>query len=327
MNENILDEINLDIGEPICDIESLDGPGLETRSVSGPETENLSKSKIKHLVLSGGGSFGLICYGILKESNLSGLWNLQDIQTIYGTSIGSICGLFIALNYEWDLLDNYIINRPWHNLFKFDISSILHSFQNNGIFDIKIIESIFSPLFKAKDIPLDATMKQLYEITNIELHFFSTELNGLNIVDISHKTHPDWKVIDSIYHSCSLPILFSPLSKEDKIYFDGGVLCNYPLHYCIENGAKIEEILAIKKMVVFKHQEENNLFEYLFKLMDSVFRKINQDRENIVIPNEIRVEQPNITLYNIYSVASDVSERTRLIELGKDAFRNFAKTS
>jgi len=310
MNENILDEKNIGLGEPIHETTEIE--------------KDAEKSKIRHLVLSGGGSFGLICYGILKESNLRGLWNLQDIETIYGTSVGSICGLFIALNYEWTLLDNYIINRPWHTLFKFDISSILHSFQNNGIFDIKIVESIFSPLFKAKDIPLDVTMGQLFEITKIELHLFSTELDGLKIVDISHKTHPDWKVIESVYHSCSLPILFSPLSREDKIYFDGGVLCNYPIHYCIENGAKIEEILAIKKKVVFDHQEENNLFEYLFKIMDSVFRKINQGRENLFIPNEICVEQPTITLYNIYSVASDVTERTRLIEMGKDAYCNFA---
>lgn len=316
MYENKMNDIN--------DINDINVNKLETE-LNKPEIEK--KSKIKHLVISGGGSFGLICYGILKESNLNGFWNFEDIETIYGTSVGAICGLIISLNYEWDILDNYIINRPWHNLFKFDIYSIFNSFQNNGIFDIKIIKSIFTPLFKAKDISLNITMLEHYNITKKEIHFFSTGLNKMDILDISYKTHPDWEVLDCLYYSCSLPILFTPLSKDDIIYFDGGVLCNYPLYYCIKNGAKEDEILGIKKKIISKQEDNSNLFDYIFKILEAVFRKMNNDKEIIIIPNEIKVSQPSLTLYNIYLVASEIQERNRLIQLGKETFISFTQTT
>ena len=57
MNENILNEKNIDVNEPIHKID------IEKNE----ENNRLPKykNKIRHLVLSGGGSFGLICYGIL----------------------------------------------------------------------------------------------------------------------------------------------------------------------------------------------------------------------------------------------------------------------
>ena len=58
--------------------------------------------------------------------------------------------------------------------------------------------------------------KEFYEINKIDLHIFSTELNKFETVDFSHKTHPDWRIIDVIYCSSALPIVFSPYMKEDK---------------------------------------------------------------------------------------------------------------
>jgi predicted acylesterase/phospholipase RssA len=88
---------------------------------------------IKHLVITGGGIAGITAYSILRESHNSGIWNIENIESIYGTSAGAIIGVFIALKYEWAEIDNYIIKRPWENVFKFDVGAVLRSFDSKGI--------------------------------------------------------------------------------------------------------------------------------------------------------------------------------------------------
>jgi predicted acylesterase/phospholipase RssA len=99
-------------------------------------TENLENQqihppkKIKHIVISGGGTDGFISYGILRESQKYGFWEKDDIESIYGTSIGAIFSIIISLKFDWDTLDDYIIKRPWHTVFTFDMNSILNSFSS-----------------------------------------------------------------------------------------------------------------------------------------------------------------------------------------------------
>ena len=50
---------------------------------------------IKHLVISGGGAAGFSYYGVLKQTQLKGLWKLEDIQSIYATSAGAILAVII----------------------------------------------------------------------------------------------------------------------------------------------------------------------------------------------------------------------------------------
>ena len=61
-------------------------------------------NKIKHIVISGGGQTFVTFYGILKQANIKKYWNIEDIESIYATSAGSMVGLLIALNCEWEVL-------------------------------------------------------------------------------------------------------------------------------------------------------------------------------------------------------------------------------
>ena len=77
--------------------------------------------KIENIVISGGGLTLFTYYGILKESSKSNVWNINDIKTIYGTSAGAILSVLLCLKYDWETLDNYIINRPWEKVFNVDM--------------------------------------------------------------------------------------------------------------------------------------------------------------------------------------------------------------
>jgi hypothetical protein len=93
---------------------------------------------------------------------------------MYGTSVGAFLCVMLCLNYKWDILDNYVINRPWHNVFITDIYSLINVFHTKGIFDIETFKECFLPLFHGADQPIDIgiTMKEFYELTKMRFTYF-----------------------------------------------------------------------------------------------------------------------------------------------------------
>ena len=282
-------------------------------------------SIIRHIVCSGGGVTGFSFYGILKECYSRGIWKFENIETIYGTSVGSIFAVILALNYDWKTMDDYLIKRPWHNVFKFDLFSILDSIDRRGIFGIKTIEDTFSSLLLGKDIPINVTMKEFYDITKIEIHIFTTEIMNFELVDISYKTHPDWRVIDAVYSSCSIPIIFSPLIKENKCYCDGGLLLNYPVDKCIENGANPSEVIGLCSDTTANDtdimNENSSLLDYVIVILKKVIAAFLPKVQH-VIHNEFKIGSPEISIYDIVTTTSNTNRRIELIQNGVDVITN-----
>ena len=288
-----------------------------------------SNTTIKHIVLSGGGVYGFSAYGALEHLHEIGYWNIKNIESIHGTSIGAIFGTIVALKYEWSITHEYIIKRPWNKVFNFDMYSIINSIQKRGIFDIAVIKEIFRPLFGGLNIPMEVTMLQLYEITKIELHLYITNLTEFELVDISYKTHPDWMVVDAVYASAALPILFSPFFKDSKYYLDGGILCNYPIKNCINLGADETTVLGLHRTQInseFSLNDESTIFDYLFSILYKILGKVIPDTIT-KYSNEISFLSHTVSLYNIYLCTNSVDERIRLLNVGIENAKTFTLDS
>tara|TARA_B110001450_G_scaffold233285_1_gene236485 strand:- start:8255 stop:9211 length:957 start_codon:yes stop_codon:yes gene_type:complete len=237
--------------------------------------------KIKHLVLTGGGPSGLLIYGAAKMLSKKNIWNIKEIETIYGCSIGSLMGFIFSLDYEWHILDDYFIKRPWSKVIKNNTNDIFELYSKSGLINDNIFLELIKPLLFGKNLELDITMNELFIKTNKELHFITSELyNGeLNEIDISYKTHPELGLITALKMSMSFPILFQPIYNDNRCYIDGGLLNMFPLNNSInniinnykvdnnldkevevdveENSKILNEILAFRNR--FKIEEDYNL--------------------------------------------------------------------
>ena len=140
---------------------------------------------IKHLVISGGGPIMIQILGSIQHIEKQKFINMNDIETIYGTSAGAIVGILICLKFDWETINDYIIKRPWQDVFQINAKNIFDSYSKKGIFDETIIKKCFKPLFDAKDINIDITLKEFYDLSKIELHLFSFEINDYKTHDIS----------------------------------------------------------------------------------------------------------------------------------------------
>jgi len=280
---------------------------------------------IKNLVISGGGPIMIQILGAIQFLEKNKFLDMNNIETIYGTSAGAMIGLCLCLKFDWDTINDYIIKRPWQDVFSIKVENIFDVYTRKGIFDIKTIEKCFKPLFDAKDISIDINLEDLYKLSKIELHIFAFEINEYKTHDISYLTHPKLSVLTAIQMSSALPILITPVFLEDKCYIDGGVSCNYPLKYCIDSGKNIEDILGFKvkynnnnKNII---REESTILDFLFYYLFKAIFSINIDSVQPSIKNEVLLDvNTSCVTFHMFHVLNSAEDR-------KEWFNNGVKSS
>jgi predicted acylesterase/phospholipase RssA len=274
---------------------------------------------IKNLVISGGGPILVQVLGALQHLEKHKFFDLTNIESIYGTSAGAIVGILVCLKYDWETINDYIIKRPWQDVFSIKVENIFDAYTKKGIFDRKIIEKCFRPLLDAKDLSMEITLEELYKYSNIELHLFSFEINEYKVHDISHLTHPQLSLITAIQMTCAIPVLLTPVCIEDKCYIDGGMSSNYPLIYCIESGKKTDEILGFKNKYNDNKNyihSESTLLEFVLNFLFKAIFSINTDSQQPNIKNEVICHSNLMTLNILSSALSDIEIRKQLFNTG-----------
>lgn len=281
---------------------------------------------IRHLVISGGGPIMIQILSGIQELERKEYLNMQNIESIYGTSAGAIIGVMLSLKFDWDTINDYIIKRPWHDVFPIKVQNILDAYTKKGIFDIKTIEKCFKPLFAAKDIPLDINMEDFYNLTKIELHIFSFEINEYKVVDISYKTFPKLKILKAIQMSCALPVLVTPVCIDDKCFMDGGVGCNYPLSFCIDSGKEPDEILGFKNKYSDEKSNinaESSLLDYILNFLFKAVLNVHNNYVQPIIKNEVICDTSHLTIDMLKSALTSIDVRRELFEKGIISANNF----
>ena len=299
-------------------------------------TIEIQHEPITHLVLSGGGICGFYMYGALLKLQEQGVFHMDNIKTIYATSVGAIFAIMMAMKFEWTTYTDYIVKRPWEKVYNVDIYHLMNAYDQCGIFNKKFIQILFEPFFKAKDMELNITLGEFYKQTNIEIHMFVTELNEFKQIDISHTTHQDWEVLDAVYASCCLPIVFRPHITKEKCYIDGCFFSNYPISQCLESiGEKnSHRILGIfidtqsKQQNVEINEENNtNIFDYLFIIMQKFInhRILMNQKKNIQYHLDLHVIPSTLNI--IDELVRDSKLRKKAIEMGETQALEYIKNT
>ena len=287
---------------------------------------------IKHLVFSGGGPNILVTLGAVQKLEKENFWNIKNIKTIYSTSAGCILSVLISLKLNWDDINTYIIERPWNAIFNVSTINLLEIYDEKGLFNKKIFEIFFKPFFEMKDMSLSITLKDFYENTNINLFFFTFELNDFETIKLNHITHPNLKLIDAVYMSSTIPLIFQPICIDEKCYIDGGLIVNYPLNYCLNDGRQENEILSFKNNCVNKINkiidEKTQAIEYTLIFLNKLINNINTENKQVKIKNEVLCDTNELLSLTFISdfINSEIF-REKLIENGTKMAETFLDNS
>ena len=280
---------------------------------------------IKHLVLSGGAYKGFYTIGALKYLNDNKFYELENIETMYGTSVGALVAAILCLKLNWDDLYEYCINKPWEKAFKFSVESLLDIINKKGFIKQEFIDGIFENLLKGAGLHKNITLKQLYDYSNIDLYIFVTNLTKFELERFSHKTHPDMLLLDAIYMTCSLPFVFQPKYVDNICYIDGGVINPYPMNICIKDLEEINPDINKNEILGFKivddelelGEEKSSIFQFGFYM---VYRLIKENYNYLYkekLPHELIIPSSLMSTETAKKIIISKEERTKLLNQGE----------
>lgn len=253
---------------------------------------------IKNLVINGCG-YGLFkVLGIIYTLNKNKLLNFNEIINLYGTSSGALISLVICLTKFYDLNDiiEYLIEANFDNVrhSKTTLDWLL-IYKKKGLCTSNDFKSYIIPLLKKVNISEEVTLSEFYNLTKKNVYIYLTLTNNdcgnFELIEVSHYTHPNLKLLDAIYGSCAIPLAMIPLVLDDKIYIDGGFVCNYPIEMCIKDN-NIDECLGIRaNRNVFNSNNKlsmnDNIIGFILKIIyKSLDKESFNDIKNTIIYDE-----------------------------------------
>tara|TARA_B100000424_G_C22943190_1_gene501781 strand:- start:3029 stop:3913 length:885 start_codon:yes stop_codon:yes gene_type:complete len=284
---------------------------------------------IKNLVFSGGGPNGLSQFGAIKRF-MEDTINIDDIENIYATSIGSVLSLLLALKVGLTDIEEYLVKKSWSKSFLHNTTEILNMDNEKGIINHNFIREIMECFYNSKDIDININFKDFYKISNIKLHFFSIKLNNYTLTEFSYDYTPEMPVLLACVATCSIPPIFGPVLYKNEYYIDGGFLNNYPINSCLNSTkCRHEEILGIrvrrKNTFEYNNIDKDSFPEYLCKIIGDLIGKnmtddYQQDISNSLVINT-EFETTNMELWEKF--ANDIEFRKQLIRNGYELADKF----
>ena len=255
---------------------------------------------IKHLVLAGGAYKGLYIIGAMKELLNENYINIDEIENIYGTSVGALIGVIICLKLDYDMLIEYAVNFPFTKYFTFSVDSLLEFISKKGIIKMDFINGIYENLLKNCGFNKNITFQELYECFNYE-------------------THGNMKVLEAVYRSCSLPFIFQPVCCDKEWYVDGGLINPYPIQQALEEH-ELEEILGfkIKDDELACCPENSSIFHFGYYVIMKLIRQ-NERLNNGYDKNvkELIIPATSMNIEDAKLLINNKTERQRVFDLGK----------
>jgi predicted patatin/cPLA2 family phospholipase len=288
------------------------------------EVKKKYKFIIENLVFSGGGLRGLAFIGAYKFLQKKHL--LKNLKAISGCSAGSIIGFLININIFYKDLIPFITEIDFEELQNFDYINFINNF---GIEKgIKLIDKI-KELLKQKNININITFKELYELTNKILTIAVVNITKGNVEYQNYMTTPNLSVILSVRMSTSIPLLFSPILYNNFYYVDGALLDPFPYFYN-KNTRKIGiwlfdkcEFDFIKNSCAIFTNDLSDSFKYTLDLLRIIY--INYIKKYYKkIPKNVIYINYDINL-NFDKFDISITDKMKMYNMGIEKANNFFK--
>lgn len=194
-------------------------PRVDIRWTGGREgsPEPAAPAKIA-FVLGGGGAKGAATVGALKELEMMGV----RADCVAGTSIGALVGGLYSAGYTADQLYEIFKDQAW--------KSVWDLLFNNKMEETKVKQLLRSKL-SAKGC---TTFEDILRTTGVAFRCVAAEFGSTQPVVFS-----TGDLVDAMYASMAVPLIFSAMEKDGRVLNDGGLLNNLPVDVARDMGGDV----------------------------------------------------------------------------------------
>tara|TARA_B110000285_G_scaffold28681_1_gene28831 strand:+ start:1682 stop:2623 length:942 start_codon:yes stop_codon:yes gene_type:complete len=268
---------------------------------------------IDTLVFSSGGVGGISFIGCLKALEECG--ELENVRTMVGVSAGSMFACLIALQYTSDKIIQIVKDIDFNLLFHFDFDKLVNIDEELGLDKGDKLQSVIDLIIKHKTGSEHTTFEDLFEKTSINLVIGAVCINTKKMVFFSYENNPGMEIRTAIRMSCSIPVLFSPIKWEGKLYIDGGMLSRYPIQIppVDQSQCGLGFFVRSKSDESVISEEESNFMTYLKQIMTLMYES-SQKFEN---PNpNIHTVELSTPLDGYAPLTISNEEKDKIIAIG-----------
>jgi predicted acylesterase/phospholipase RssA len=290
----------------------------EINKLIGKIENNIKNKTDKNtLILSGGGSAGILYAGVFKA--LDELNILKNIKTIIGVSAGTLYPFMYLLGYTVKEIEKFaetFDSKKITSIKNFESLSFDKFFVEYGLDNGDSFKKVFIKIAKQKNVNPDITLLEFYKLNKIKFIIGVTNIDTLEEEYFCYDSTPNIKLYDAIRATISIPIYFTPHKINNKLYVDGGCINNFPINY---SEIDINKTIAIMILNPINNSLNNNLVNYFLNILKSMsigWRHALLRGDN----NRSILIESGVT--NIFNFNVDVKEKKRLIKLGYDSIMN-----
>ena len=284
--------------------------------------DKINRKKIG-LVLSGGGAKGFAHIGILRAIEEAGL----PIDYIGGTSMGALVGGLYAMGITLDEIEQIISITDWEAVLGDKTSRSDMRFDDKNLYD----ENFVFVKFRGTDFLPPESYSQGQQIRNI-LHYFALKYPkhvdfktlpipfycvATNIENGETEILESGDLAESLRASMSIPSIFKPVTLNNKLLVDGGLVNNFPVDIMATKnvdyiiGVDVQTYLTTKENIV-------SVFDILDQALS--FTNNNKAKENLKLV-DLHIK-PDISEYHMLSFEAVDS----ILKLGYDIGEAYSPT-
>lgn len=219
------------------------------------------------LVLSGGGVKWMYTCGILKAIEDCGL--KSRIKAVYGVSAGALSAAYWLSGWKAEM----IVERF--------LESQLFSFKNIAFPPkMSLLKSSVIEEFLKKDVKSD--------FSDLETPLY---VGVTDIWEAEFKLFSQGELIPAVLWSLSIPGIFPAVEYQWSMLVDGGVMCNFPLEYAIQDYPT-QQIIGVylwqfKKQQVVRSLVDTLLISYWILMQGHLLKDL--DKVNYLFKRDLAV--------------------------------------
>ena len=230
--------------------------------------KDAAKDTIKsiNLIIGGGSVKGVAYTGALEYLYKNNL--LNNIKKFYGTSVGSIVGVFYCSGLEPFEILKILLSLNFENLWDFSFENIEKRYSIISDLFFNKVREIYSQFENPK-----ITFKQFYEKYNIDLNFYATSLTTRKNTCFNKDTYPNVEILTAVQASSSIPLIFPPVIINEEYFIDGCMKCLDGVCSNIINSNN-EDINYIIKSD-YKNKNINSFMDYLSEVINCTLQNEN----------------------------------------------------
>ena len=213
------------------------------------------------LALSGGGARGAAHIGVLKVLVQEGI----PIDYIAGTSFGALVGAFYALGYSPAEIETIFAAQDWNKIFSDSpdrrLSPLVHrkNFRYLGEirlrhFGIELPAGLWGGQKLTEMLNFYTTEGILaagYDFDRLRTPFRAVATDLLTGKPYVFKSGP---LTEALRASSAIPLMFTPVEKDDMLLVDGGLVNNLPTNLVRDMGADIVIAVDVSSPLLEKSQ-------------------------------------------------------------------------